>query len=73
VRLALCILLVSLVACSRPLPRDITYFETNPAEAERVAKACAAGERNPECSNAQGALARLRTKARLERYRKGFE
>lgn len=70
---ALGVVLLALAACSPPPPRDITYFERNPAEAERVAKVCAAGERNSECSNAQGALARLRTKARLERYRRGFE
>jgi hypothetical protein len=73
VKRALPLLLATVSACSSPPPRDIAFFEKHAAEAERVARSCEAGERSNECANAQAGLARLRTKARLERYRKGFQ
>lgn len=72
-RRALGLLLLALSACSPPPPRDVAFFEKNPAEAERISKACAAGERSNECVNAQAGLEHQKAKARMERYRKGFE
>ena len=72
-RRALVPLILALSACSPAPPRDVAFFEKNPAMADRVSKACAAGARTNECVNAQAALERLRTKARMERYRRGFE
>lgn len=69
----LVVLLLTMSACSPPPPRDVAFFEKNPAEAERVSRACAAGERTNECPNAQAGLAHQKAKARMERYRKGFE
>lgn len=66
-------LILALSACSPPPPRDVAFFERNPAEAERIAKACAAGERTDECVNAQAGLEHQKAKARMERHRKGFE
>lgn len=69
----LVVLLLTMSACSPPPPRDAAFFEENPAEAERVSKACAAGQRTNECLNAQAGLEHQKAKARMERYRKGFE
>jgi len=73
VRQALGLLLLALSACGPPPPRAVAFFEGNPAEAERVSKVCAAGERTNECVNAQAGLEHQKTKARMERYRRGFE
>jgi len=62
-----------LCGCSPPPPRDSAWFESHPAEAAKVADACATGARSNECENARTAIARLKANARMERYRKGFQ
>jgi len=60
------------VACS-PAPRDAEWFAVHAAEAERVARTCAAGHRIHECENARTGLARAQADLRRDRYRRGFE
>lgn len=69
---AAAVLMLVLGACSRE-PRDVSWFEANPAEAEKVVAACATGARSNECENARTGLSRVKANARMERYRKGFE
>lgn len=68
----LLVLGLCLAACS-PAPRDVSWFEAHPEAAERVLEQCAAGRRSTECENARAALGRIKAKARMERYRQGFE
>lgn len=72
-RRGLIALTVILAGCGSPPPRDFTWFEAHPNEASRVANACTTGARSNECGNARTAIARLKSKARVGRYRKGFE
>ena len=66
------IVLIGIAGCN-PAPRDISWFEANPQEAEKVIASCAAGARSNECENARTGLSRVKARARMERYRKGFE
>lgn len=68
--IAVCVLLC---ACGKPPPRDSTWFEAHPDEAAKVVDSCESGERSNECENARTAIARLKSKARMELYRKGFQ
>lgn len=64
---------LGLASCSPPPPRDVAYFADHPDAATKVIATCTAGGRSTECANAQAAQARIKAKARMERYRKGFE
>ncbi|WP_421937321.1 EexN family lipoprotein [Phenylobacterium sp.] len=64
---------LGLAACNPPPPRDVSYFVDHPDETTKLIAACTASGRSHECDNAQTAQARITAKARMERYRKGFE
>ena len=64
---------IALLSACSPAPRDAAWFEANPQVAERVVEGCHAGDRSLECENARRGLSKARSKARLERYRRGFE
>jgi hypothetical protein len=62
-----------LCGCISPPPRDTAWFESHPDDAARVVGACTTGAGSNECENARTAIAHLKSKARMERYRKGFQ
>lgn len=64
---------VVLYGCGAPPPRDSVWFESHPADAAKVVEACTTGARSSECENARAATARRKSKARVERYRRGFQ
>ena len=65
--------LLLLSACQRP-PRTAAYFEGHPDEAASVAGSCLAEHQDsPDCRAAIAAKTSIARKARMERYRRGFE
>ena len=68
------LLMLSLASACSPQPRSASFFAAHPAEAERVARACADGSAGgQECVNALDGQTAAKDDVRLKLYRKGFE